>query len=147
MLTRKLPVKLTNDEVRMKGKRMAVLQGEIQQLGEEKKEIVSDFTSKINGRTTEILKLTREINEGAEYRQVEIVERKDWIEREVQVIRQDTGEVVDARPMTPAELQRPIPFGSRADDDDIAGDVLDEVADQINEGALGPNVRAIRKQG
>jgi len=146
MITRKLPVKLTREEVHHRGKRLATIEAEISDIEFEKKEVNADFKSKLEGRKTEIARLTREINEEAEYRQVQIIEQKDWDTREVLTIRQDTGEVIEARPMTPEERQRPIPFNTPRPADEFVGAVMDEVADQINEGALGPNVKATRKR-
>lgn len=142
MITRRLPVKLTFEEVRLRGKRMATLESEVEALEDEKKAITGDFKSKIDGRRAEILALTRQINEEQEYRQVEVVERKDWDELVIDTVRTDTGDILESRPMTPSERQRPIPFASPR----VAEEVLDQVADQINEGALGPNVKATRKR-
>jgi hypothetical protein len=146
MITRKLPVKLTREEIHHRGKRLAVLEAEITDLEFEKKEAAGNFKSLIEGRKTEVGRRTREINEEQEYRQVEIIEQKDWDTREVLTIRKDTGEVVEARPMTPEERQRPIPFNTPRPADEFVGEVMDQVADQINDGALGSNVKATRKR-
>lgn len=116
MLTRKLPVKLTKEEIRLKGKRLATLEAEVETLEDEKKAKADDFKSKINARRTEILGLTREINEEREYRQVEVAEQKDYDLMEVQIVRKDTLEVVEARPMTPQERNRPLPFNAVRDE-------------------------------
>ena len=110
MITRRLPVRLEYDEIRLKGMRIATLEAEVEAIEEEKKAVTGDFKSKIDGRRTEISALSRQVNERQEYRQVEVIERKDWVERTVETVRTDTGEVVDSRPMSPSELQRPIPF-------------------------------------
>ncbi len=53
--------------------------------------------------------------------------------------------------MTPRELARPLPFNqvreSTSDDAEaLSGQVMDEVADQINAGAMGPDVTASRRK-
>jgi len=146
MITRRLPVKLNREEVRLKGKRLAILEAEIESLEGEKKAVVDDFKSKIEGRKAEIQSLSRQVNEEQEYRQVEVVERKDWDELTVDTVRTDTGDIIESRPMTTSERQRPIPFNQPRMADDFIGEVLDEVSDQINAGAIGSDVKATRKR-
>lgn len=115
MITRKLPVKLTNEEVRLRGKRLAALQAEIASLETKKKAAADDFKSQIGERETEMSRLTREINEERELRDVQVTEEKNWELGEVHLIRLDTGEVVEIRPMTPQELKRPSLFPARGE--------------------------------
>lgn len=110
MLTKSLPVKLTLDEIRLRGQEVAALIKSADRLEFEKKEAADNFKAQIEACKLYVNKLTTEITEGQVWREVQIEEVKDWTTQQVQTVRMDTGEIVDIRPMTPKELTRPLPF-------------------------------------
>jgi hypothetical protein len=60
----------------------------------------------------DIARLRRIVQSGTETRAVECQESPNWSTKLVEIFRIDTGELIDFRPMTEAELQREIDFGS-----------------------------------
>lgn len=111
MLTKRLPVKLTDEELRLRGENLAAFEKQIGELEAEKKSSNDNFKSKIEACELEIERLVTQITERQELRDVQIEEIKDWDNQQVRTIRVDTQETVDVRPMTPNELSRPLPFG------------------------------------
>lgn len=106
MRTQRLPVKLTTEEVRLRGIQMAGLENQFEEASAEAKQSAKAFKDSLESLRHSILKLTDQISSGKEYRDVQVEERKDWDTQEVLTIRLDTYEVVDRRPMTPNELSR-----------------------------------------
>jgi hypothetical protein len=103
--TRKLPVQLTDDELQQ---RSQALVGNIKQtdaLKEEKKTATSEFKARIGACNDVTKRLTEIISSGKEERDVECEMTKDYKGGTVTVVRLDTGEVVETRPMTADERQ------------------------------------------
>lgn len=106
MQTQRLPVKLTEEEIKLRGQQLAGLEDkyeEVQALGKQEAKLRKD---ELEGLRAEILRLTKQINSGKEQRDVQTEERKEWETEEVLTFRCDNYEIVDRRPMTPNELQR-----------------------------------------
>jgi hypothetical protein len=116
MLIKTLPVKLTPDEERSKGKEAArigrectTMHLEMAQLKiamKQKKEALAD-------KARAIVDLHHEINTGQEYREVQCREELDHTHLVVHTIRLDTGEVIETRAMTLDERQVTLPFAVR----------------------------------
>lgn len=106
MPTRKLPVKLNDEELADRGRAVAKAVEERAALQEEKKAADADINGKIKTQGEIIRCLSRVITTGTEEREVEVVMNKDNETSMISVVREDTGEVVESRPMTAEELQQ-----------------------------------------
>ena len=106
MPTRKLPVQLNDEEIADRGRAVAKAVEERAALQEAKKEADADINGKIKEQGGIIRTLSRVIATGTEEREIEVEVKKDNESRTVSVIREDTGEVVETRPMTAEELQQ-----------------------------------------
>jgi len=96
---------LTEEEIKEAGASLARKYSEITDLEEQKKSVVSDFKAQIDSATAMASVLARRIQNGYEYRNVDCEEQYDFNEKEIRVVRLDTGEIFKSRPMTPDELQ------------------------------------------
>lgn len=104
--TQFLPVKLTDKERKMKGEMLAKAVEERQKIEEEKKEANSTFTARLKASATEIRHLAKVVDSGQEYRDVPV--RIEFFPRKgiANVYREDTGDLVNTRPMKEREYQR-----------------------------------------
>jgi hypothetical protein len=105
METRKLPVKLTEDEITQRGRGMAKFESDRIKLMESKKAAAADFKAKIDLCGESLSKLSRAIETGEEDRDVECEWNKDFVRKVADLVRMDTGEVVETRPLDADELQ------------------------------------------
>lgn len=104
--TQKLPVQITPAE-KLRFADLNAREVELSIVTEsERKEVAAKYKAKIEGHSNEIKRLSRIISSGIEYREVECEKQFDWAKGIVQIVRLDTGEVVDERPMKPEEEQR-----------------------------------------
>lgn len=125
MQTKTLPCQLTEEEIRLRGLRLATLRSEIGDIEIEKKAANQEFKERIESREKQCGTLVKQITSGQEYREVIIEEVKDWESQSVRTIRVDTGETVEVRAMTPRELQRPIPFDRPITESEVQADLKD----------------------
>ncbi len=110
MKTRRLPCKLTDQERQFKGDQLVQKMHAMEE-AEDLFEVIRDsHKTRMKEFEKEISVLSRVIRERSEERDVEITENKDYESKTAQTVRLDTGEVVDTRPLTPQELQRPLSF-------------------------------------
>jgi hypothetical protein len=108
--TRRLPCKLTDQERQFKGDQLVQKMHAMEE-AEDLFEVIRDsHKTRIKEFEKEISVLSRVIRERSEERDVEVTEDKDYESKTAKTIRLDTGDVVDSRPLSPQELQRPIPF-------------------------------------
>lgn len=97
--TRKLPVKLTKDELLKRGDELAATELAIEELKAER----SIVTSKINEQTTQRALLAHTIDRGTEERDVKCTWVEDFPKNVYRLKRDDDGKEVDTRPMTAAD--------------------------------------------
>jgi hypothetical protein len=112
METQKLPVKLTDKDLKMKGDELAK---EVQKLADLKnamKQSAEGFKSQRSKVELEIDRLKQLILSKTELRDVEVRENKNYKAKVVSTVRLDTREVIHTRPMKAHELQRPLPLDS-----------------------------------
>jgi hypothetical protein len=100
-----LQCKLTEVEVLVYSKTIAKQCAEKGRVEDQKKEVVSEFTTKINRITAEINELSRKINNGYEYRDVECWKEYLWDDGVKNIFRKDTGELVRSEPIETWERQ------------------------------------------
>lgn len=104
-----LPVPLTDDEQRMKGRELGTLIQEKQSVESAFEDVKAKHKAQLKGFGARIVALSEQTKTGVEYRQVPIVEEFDFGERVARTYRQDTREVVKTRALEPHEMQRPLP--------------------------------------
>ena len=97
---------LTEKEIREAGSSLARQYSRVAELEDEKKSVTSDFKAKIDLATAEASILARMIQNGYEFRTVDCETIWDFDSKTVSVVRQDTGETISERTMTPDELQK-----------------------------------------
>lgn len=110
MLTQLLPVKLTETEIKERGRKLAHLYEEIEIAEIGKAAAARASKDRIETLQAEAGAIARVIRSGQEDREVQVQEEKDYSEGVCRMKRLDTGEVVETRAMTPQELQRPLPI-------------------------------------
>lgn len=106
-----LECRLNEEELREKGKSLARAEEEKTQNAAAKKAQMAIFKSKDDGLAAVIEKLTTEINNEREYRNVETSELPNYETNLMEIYRRDTGERINTRPLTTDELQ--LKFGFR----------------------------------
>ena len=104
-LKRSLPVELTDDELKKKGKKAGHLKKVIEKIKAEMKEAVSGHKEKLKEETAKLGALLDDLDAGTEDRQVECHEVRDFAKKEVRIVRLDTGKVEERRTMGVEELQ------------------------------------------
>ena len=109
MRTERLPVTLTNDEVRVRGEELAGLVAEINAAEDAKKIAAQEAKAAIDELDVKAAGIAEEIRSRRVYRDVEVREDLDAPSRVVSVIRLDTGEVVRERVATSSDLQAVFP--------------------------------------
>jgi hypothetical protein len=110
----RLPVKLTEEELRERGRSMARIEGEIRAHAAHCEAVKKELKSKESALAAELCRLGEILRNESEERDVDIQleelegERKG--RRRVAIVRMDNGEVVEERPMRDEELQQPLPL-------------------------------------
>lgn len=102
---RELPIALTDDEVRVRGKELAKVESEYRLAEDAKKADAAhhkDVLTEIEERRG---KLAEAINSGKELRRTECAWRRNDDRKTMELLRLDTSEIVESRGMTDAELQ------------------------------------------
>ncbi len=100
-----LPVKLSDDERRMKGSQLAQKIQEGDEIASALAGAKSKYKVEAERVAKEITELARSLREGTEYRDVECEERFDFTAGRVSTVRLDTYETVETRPMKSEERQ------------------------------------------
>lgn len=112
VVTRNLPCRLTEDELRQRGDALAEVVQELH--AEEQRQ--ADVKAQMKARVTELeAKQTRfaiTISRKEEYRDIECDVFGDPERGVVELVRRDSGEVVETRPMTEDERQRALPLNA-----------------------------------
>ena len=98
---RELPVKLTTDELLERGEAMADCEFEI----DKQKAVRKGVNAIIRAQTDERAKLAHVIESGVETRKVVCKWVGDYARNVWRLVRQDSGGMVDSRPMTAADRQ------------------------------------------
>ncbi len=102
--TRSLPVRLTDREVQAKGEEVAALVAKIGDVEAHRQEVTKVLKADLDALEERVRKLAYEIRSRSEQRPVEVTERSLSDRAVVELYRLDSLEVVEARPMTAAEL-------------------------------------------
>jgi uncharacterized coiled-coil DUF342 family protein len=103
--TRRLPVRLTRDEYDAKAQELTAKLMQVADLESDLAEMSKSMREKIKEENGNIKRLTTIVRSRQEDRDVECYEYRDSDRMIVQVIRQDTSEIVETRPMSASERQ------------------------------------------
>lgn len=95
--TMSLPVKLSEQELLIKGNELSKLLQDLETVEAQKKTANAGFKDEIDKLTEQISGLATIVREKKEYREVEVEERKNMDRMIMETIRLDTGEVVSYR--------------------------------------------------
>jgi hypothetical protein len=107
-ITRTLQCQLKEHEKNARAIELAGEQGRLDTARREKDEASKAHGAAIKAIESRIDELAISVNQGWEYRPVEVIEYDDWDNKTVIAIRADTAEEHSARPMTDEERQRPL---------------------------------------
>jgi hypothetical protein len=105
-----LPVKLTKDELREKGEKLAELIGQAEALKTEAKDRAKDYRDQLEILSEETGHLASIVRAKAEDRDVECRVEKNFDRGVVETFRNDTGETVSTETLTEEERQEAIAF-------------------------------------
>ena len=102
---RTLPCKLSDDEIRLRGIDLAHANTEFAETKEAQKEAAKNFRDALDRINDRIHELKNAVSNGVEIRDVDVEFKIDAYLGGVTITRLDTGEVVEKRQATSAELQ------------------------------------------
>lgn len=108
MVTKALPVNLTEAEVLQYGRDVARAVSDKTRIEAEFDSVKADYKGKIAEQEAIVSKLSPRIHSGKETRDVECSEVKNWTRMTVTVTRIDTMEDIESRPMREDEKQMEI---------------------------------------
>ena len=109
-LWKNLSCELTQDEVTTYSLELANATIERNEIESHKKEVLSDFTARINKCMADAAVLSRKVQTRKEDRQVECDLDFDYVRGQVYTIRTDTGVTIDQRKLTDDERQERLNF-------------------------------------
>ena len=103
--TRKLLVLMTADERALKALTLSEKLQETGKIEEKAKEASDGFKKQLKSLELDVNALAQEVRSGKEAREVDVFKRSNVEARTWEVIRADTGEVIDSSTMTTAEIR------------------------------------------
>jgi hypothetical protein len=110
----RLPCQLEAQELLLKSRALAQLLSDQEAIEAEKKDASAEFKRRLDAVEGDLSALGLEVRTGREYREVGCIERADYTDNRVEIIRTDTGEIVRMRPLEPHERQQSLQLGGRA---------------------------------
>jgi|HubBroStandDraft_2_1064218.scaffolds.fasta_scaffold01184_18 hypothetical protein len=103
--TKQLPVRATKAEQLEAGKRLAVLYREHETVLEKRRSVMAGFREKISGIHENMDQAATTFEDGTKLEPVEVVERLVVETNEIQIVRLDTGEIVETKAATAEDRQ------------------------------------------
>ena len=103
--TETLPCKLTDEELRQKGDDLASITQELDAEEGRQKDIKDQLKAKLSGLQSKQREISLTITRREEFREVKVLTQLLVNDQMVQKIRQDTGEIIEARPARDLEMQ------------------------------------------
>jgi hypothetical protein len=107
---RQFRFKLSDSEIQAKGKAILQRQRDRQRMIEDHGQVVAEVRRELKAVDDAIARMADEYEGGFEDRPIECREKVDLKRGVVSLVRQDTGEVVETRPMTLEERQEVLPL-------------------------------------
>ena len=109
---RQLRVEFTEKEILEQAKKLAEANAELHRAEDNKKAVTSQLKADCDSISSRIAVLSGKINDGFEYRQVNVETTYDDPKRGMKTTRRlDTNEVIECETMTGAEMQEELPLG------------------------------------
>jgi len=105
MATEFLKCVLTEEEIKSAGMELALSNSKVDDLEAQKKSFNDQIKADITMCESQIQKYSRMIQNGYEYRNVEVTEEVDQKGQVVNIFRTDTGEFVRSRPLKNGDVQ------------------------------------------
>lgn len=109
-----LPCDLTREEAALKAQQLVSVMKDRQEAEEEKKEVVTEYVTRIKEYDRDLAKLAVQIRTNTEFREVECVERRNFHANTIETVRLDLGTIVYSRAMTAAERQEELDLFPRS---------------------------------
>ncbi len=106
MLTRRLPVKLHDEDVLDRGQKLAQAEYDYAAIEYEKDKANKEFKKQLDEHQGLITGLARVIKERVEIQDVQVVTQDDTLAMLHRVIRVDTGETVESYSFSESEIQK-----------------------------------------
>lgn len=103
---RVLAVALTDEEMLAAARALAEAFGDMREICERRKEAMSGFKEELAEAQARHIEAWRLVRAGTEDRDVACMRTMDYTAGRVMIVRQDTGEIVSERDMTPLERQK-----------------------------------------
>lgn len=104
-ILRNLPVKLTQEEVKERGAQHADALISYEKVEEEKRASAADYASQLKTLRANMKRFAEAVKTHEESRAVKCLWQPNFIKKKMELIRQDTGEVVERRDMAESERQ------------------------------------------
>jgi hypothetical protein len=108
VFTKLLRVKLEDSERHEMALDLAGEEGRLDQARNAKEEATKTHNGIIKGHEARVQQLATTVNQGWDYREVEVEEREDFDGKRIYHVRVDTAEEIWDRPMSEEERQRPL---------------------------------------
>lgn len=124
-MVKQLPVKLTTKEMLQAGRDQADAQEQHQEIERQAKQAASEYKGKLKQTAGTIIRLANLVRAGYEHREVKCEQVFDFDEGRVKIMRLDTAEIVEDRPLRADEGQMALPLTQA---ERIAKSVLEEEA-------------------
>jgi hypothetical protein len=109
-----LPCELTRDEITTYSEELAKITAKQAEIENEKKEVLSDFTAKLNKCVSDARMFARKITTRKEDREVECNMEFDYKTGNVFTVRTDTFTTIDQRKMTDDDRQERLGLGGES---------------------------------
>lgn len=103
---RQLPVRLTQGELEERGWSLSEANKIRRRIDVEKADANDTFKTRIKTADEEIYRLSEIVHSKSEYRPVLCHEARDYKRGVIEIVRRDSGEIIETRVMTEAERQR-----------------------------------------
>jgi len=104
-IKRQVDCELSNTELKNYGEKLASLTIEKIMKEEEKKKINKEKTDEITTLSSEILKLSNVLKSKKEVKTLECIEKIDYDSNKIIIIRVDTGDIIEEKPIPNSYLQ------------------------------------------
>lgn len=112
---RRLPVRLTGEQMAQLARDEGMLVDEIDALETEAKKTAAGYKSAIKDKRAELLKLAEQARTRTRTEMIDCFERLNYAEDRVEVVRADTFEVIESRTANDSDRQQPL-FGAASRD-------------------------------
>lgn len=119
-LSKTLRVPLTDEELLKLGGELSAGIDTLNQIEADKKSVVEDFKARASVTQANVNRLSGLVRNRYDYRPVECVERMDYTARKLEIVRLDTGEIIETRRLLPEECQMELAAEENSEQDDEA---------------------------